>query len=173
MAHVARRRGLPVETTTFEAWHPGGRGGSISIISADAWHWVNPAQGARKAAQILRPAAHRPFLSFHVLDDPDIEELSTAHRKHAPSPGGRRPAEEHGRCPGSAGDGEDFVAVAQRDYRWSLALNADEWIGLISTFSDHHRMAPTDRSALFDRVREVIGRAGRGTVRTTSGTLLR
>ncbi|MDH6707216.1 SAM-dependent methyltransferase [Kitasatospora sp. MAA19] len=172
MAHVARRRGLPVETTTFEAWHPGGRRFDL-IISADAWHWVNPAQGARKAAQILAPGGHiARFWSFHVLDDPILEELDGVYRKHAPGVqvGGARQKSTAGvRDP--LADGEDFVAVAQRDYRWSLALNADEWIGLISTFSDHHRMAPTDRSALFDRVREVIESRG-GTVRTTSGTFL-
>ncbi|WP_051710839.1 class I SAM-dependent methyltransferase [Streptomyces sp. NRRL S-350] len=172
MARVARRRGLPVETTTFEAWDPGGRQFDL-IISADSWHWVNPEQGARRAARVLVPGGHiARFWNFHVLDDPILEELGGVYRKHAPGVqvGGARQKSTTGvRDP--LADGADFTAVAQRNYRWSLALNADEWIGLIGTFSDHHRMEPTNRSALFDGVRAVIEGCG-GTVRTTSGTFL-
>ncbi|QKW24898.1 class I SAM-dependent methyltransferase [Streptomyces seoulensis] len=172
MAQVARHRGIRVETTTFETWDPRGRRFDL-LVSADAWHWVNPAEGAGKAARVLVPGGHiARFWSFHVLDGPILEDLGRIYAEHAPGVevGGARQKSTAGvRDPLSAGD--DFVSVAQREYRWSLTLNGDEWIGLISTFSDHHRMDPRSRSVLFAKIRGLIDDRG-GTVRTTSGTFL-
>jgi len=39
---------------TFEAWDPAGRTFD-AVIAGQAWHWVDPAAGAVKAAQVLRP----------------------------------------------------------------------------------------------------------------------
>ena len=53
MAAVARRRGLPVEISTFEAWDPAGRRFD-AVVSGTAWHWVDPGAGATRAAEVLR-----------------------------------------------------------------------------------------------------------------------
>ena len=53
MAAVARRRGLPVEIFTFEAWDPAGRRFD-AVVSGTAWHWVDPVAGATRAAEVLR-----------------------------------------------------------------------------------------------------------------------
>lgn len=54
MAEVARNFGLPVDVATFEAWDPAGRRFD-AIVAAQAWHWIDPAAGAAKAADVLRP----------------------------------------------------------------------------------------------------------------------
>ena len=54
MARFARFRGLPVEVATFEAWDPEGRRFD-AVIAAQSWHWVDPVDGAAKAARVLRP----------------------------------------------------------------------------------------------------------------------
>ncbi len=54
MAGLARQSGLEVEVATFEAWDPAGRVFD-AVIAGQAWHWVDPAVGAVKAAQVLRP----------------------------------------------------------------------------------------------------------------------
>ncbi|MFF1918048.1 class I SAM-dependent methyltransferase [Streptomyces sp. NPDC058239] len=171
MARVARGKGLTVETTKFETWSPNRQFGLI--VSADAWHWLHPKAGARKAAEILRAGGYvARFWSFHVLDDAVLEDLEEVYRMCAPGVlpgGGRQKSTEGVRDP--LADDERFVPVAQRTYRWGLTMDADAWIGLIGTFSDHLRMAPSARAALFAGVREVIENRG-GTVRTSSGTFL-
>ena len=54
MAGFARRAGVEVEVATFEAWDSGGRTFD-ALIAGQAWHWVDPAAGAAKAARVLRP----------------------------------------------------------------------------------------------------------------------
>ena len=54
MASVAWRHSLMVEDGTFETWDPAGRTFDL-VISGQAWHWVDPEVGPRKAADVLRP----------------------------------------------------------------------------------------------------------------------
>src|SRR4029453_7083411 len=54
MPDFARRRGVEVETATFEAWDPAGRTFD-AVVAGTAWHWVDPVAGAAKAGRILRP----------------------------------------------------------------------------------------------------------------------
>src|SRR5206468_196610 len=53
---AARSYGLHVEAGTFEEWDAAGRTFDL-LIAGQAWHWVDPEPGARKAAAVLRPGA--------------------------------------------------------------------------------------------------------------------
>ena len=55
MAAFARRTGIEVEVSTFEAWDAAGRTFD-AVVTGQSWHWVDPVAGAAKAAQVLRPA---------------------------------------------------------------------------------------------------------------------
>jgi SAM-dependent methyltransferase len=55
MADFARRSGVEVEEATFEAWDPAGRNFD-AVVAGQAWHWVDPAAGAAKAADGIRQA---------------------------------------------------------------------------------------------------------------------
>jgi SAM-dependent methyltransferase len=68
MAEFARRTGVEVEVARFESWDPGGRTFDL-VVAGQAWHWVDPAAGAAKAAQVLRPRG-RLALFWHVFDAP-------------------------------------------------------------------------------------------------------
>src|SRR3954452_10575594 len=54
MAEIARRRGTEMEVAAIEDWEPGGRSFDL-VTSGQAWHWVDPAQGAARVAEALRP----------------------------------------------------------------------------------------------------------------------
>jgi SAM-dependent methyltransferase len=54
LAEFARRSGVEVEVSTFEAWEPPGRKFDV-VVSGESWHWVDPVAGAAKAADVLRP----------------------------------------------------------------------------------------------------------------------
>src|SRR3984885_6345032 len=54
MAELAAASGLDVEVAKFEQWDPAGRAFD-AVIAGQAWHWVDMAAGAGKAAAALRP----------------------------------------------------------------------------------------------------------------------
>jgi len=54
MAARAAERGVPVEVARFEEWEPSVHDVDL-VCSGQAWHWVDPEQGARRAAELLRP----------------------------------------------------------------------------------------------------------------------
>lgn len=68
MAGFARADGLDVEVATFEDWDPAGRRFD-AVVAGQAWHWVDPAVGAAKAADVLRPGGLLA-LFWHVFQPP-------------------------------------------------------------------------------------------------------
>lgn len=58
MPKSARQHGLEAEVATFEEGDPAGRR-LDAVAAGQTWHWVEPAAGAAKAAQVLR--ADSPF----------------------------------------------------------------------------------------------------------------
>ena len=53
MAEVARSHGVDVVVSAFEEWTPG-RTFDL-VCSGQAWHWIDPEMGYRRAAELLRP----------------------------------------------------------------------------------------------------------------------
>jgi SAM-dependent methyltransferase len=54
MAELARQFGVEVEEAKIEDWDPAGRRFDAAV-AGQAWHWIDPAAGAAKAAEALRP----------------------------------------------------------------------------------------------------------------------
>ena len=54
MAEFARGTGVPVEVSKFEAWDPAGREFD-AVVAGQSWHWVDPEDGRRQVARVLRP----------------------------------------------------------------------------------------------------------------------
>lgn len=54
MADFARSCGFEVDEATIEDWDPRGRSFD-ALVAGQTWHWVDPAAGAAKARQVLRP----------------------------------------------------------------------------------------------------------------------
>jgi SAM-dependent methyltransferase len=70
MAARAREHGFAVEDATFEEWDPAGRTFDV-IVAGQAWHWIDPAAGAAKAAGALRPGGR--LAVFWNVDQPPAE----------------------------------------------------------------------------------------------------
>ena len=48
------------ELTTFEAWNADQEAPFDAVASAQAWHWIDPATGYAKAAEVLAPSGVWP-----------------------------------------------------------------------------------------------------------------
>lgn len=154
MAAVARAHGLEVEVEVggFEDWDDRGRTFDL-IIAAQAWHWVDPARGAAKAARLLTENGTLAlFWNFDELDVDTRKVVDAVYRRRAPElvesvvTGGNRasdkPYADQLRLSGA------FGRVETRDYRWSLTYETADWLAMVGTHSDHLLLAGDKRAAL-------------------------
>ena len=174
MADVARGHGIAVEIAAFETWEDAGRQFDL-ITCAEAWHWIDPTLGIPKAARLLRVGGTIALLrNFYVVDEPVIDAFDAVYRRHAPEvtqvwrPTGRK---EH---PFSDSvdlfaDNGTFSSVETRTYRWERTLNADAWVGLAATASDHQLLGRERLAALLQELDAIIQSLG-GTVHSHGET---
>jgi SAM-dependent methyltransferase len=173
MAAVARRHGLDVEIASFETWDPRGRRFDL-ITSGQAWHWVDPAVGVPKAADLLRPGGTIAlFWNYDDLDGPTQAMLDAVYARWAPEllrsvvVGGNKQSDRP--HVGELEASGRFASVETRTYRWQHTFRQDEWVGMVQTHSDHLRLAPDRRAALVEALRIAIDEQG-GTIATQYGT---
>jgi SAM-dependent methyltransferase len=162
MAAVARGHGLEVEEATFESWAPGGRIFDL-LVSGQAWHWVDPEVGARKAAAVLRPGGTiglfwnqgRPVGDVGAALDavyervaPGLEEYSVLLRPLGPE---RFEAAGAGLLATRA-----FGEASITTYPWSRTYRRSEWLDHLMTHSDHRTMSAALRTVLLGDIGAVI-----------------
>ncbi|MCC3314807.1 class I SAM-dependent methyltransferase [Nocardia africana] len=143
MAAFARRDGLDVEVARLEEWDPAGRVFD-AVVSGTAWHWIDPVEGARKAAQALRPAG-RLALFWHVFDLPPAvaEAFAEVYRRLLPDSPFRPPTR-----PDRAVDPYESILVDSADgirdaggfgdvrrwrFDWERRYTRDEWLDQMPT----------------------------------------
>jgi SAM-dependent methyltransferase len=171
MAQVARRHGIRVELAPFETWNPAGR--TFDLLTAGhAWHWIDPAVGLARAAEVLNPGGTAAlFWNYHTVDQSLLAAFDAAYQLHAPE------LDVIGRDPSGLPDHDPFAAAKSftpgetRTYRWPRQLTADEWAGMLATFSDHQGLGWYRLTHLQAALRRAINNRG-GTVPSWCGTYL-
>jgi SAM-dependent methyltransferase len=170
MAAVARRvcaayDSVRIEQGDFERWDPSGRVFPL-VFAAQAWHWLDPAVGFAKAAQVLRPGGvlaafwNRPMWVRAALR----EVLIDAYRRAAPevldesdpmhpanSPSGD---ETQWRDGVAATDGLEGADV--REYEWSQTYSARDYAALLQTHSTVRVLDAGRREALVEAVASAV-----------------
>lgn len=168
MAQFARTQGLDVELATFESWNPRGRTFDI-VAAAQSWHWIEPRNGAQKAAAAVRPGGQLAIFG-HVFEPPgDIADaFADALRRAVPdSPfnnTGRRTLrvyeagyEQIARTLHESGS---FEEVEQWHFNWTKPYQRDEWLALLVT-TGGLTSVPTDKKAdILHAVGHAIDRRG-------------
>jgi len=173
MAAVARRNCAPftdveIEQSDFERWDPHGRRFPL-LVSAQAWHWVQPAAGYPKARQALTSdGILAAFWNLIAWETSDLRKaLLDAYQRAAPELSTDSPMH-----PASVDtDGEDwegeiaaadgFVDAGSRHYEWEHRYSAAEYVGFLATTSDIRLLADARRAELLAAVAAVIEAHGR------------
>jgi SAM-dependent methyltransferase len=153
MAAVARTKALEVEVASFEQWDARGRRFELAI-SAQAWHWIDPAAGAAKAATVLSGGGR--IACFWNLGDPPADvrgRLAPVYDRLAPElenlgNSGRRGEE----TAAALNDSGLFEPAEIQRFGWSRAYSTDEWLRFIATHSDHQALGEHRLGALLDGV---------------------
>jgi SAM-dependent methyltransferase len=172
MASVGRLRlkdypHVQFEQKTFEEWDLTPEAFDL-VYSAQAFHWVNQEVGYDKAAQALRPGGHLALFwnTQPALQNQIGDEIEQAYQKYAPMMEKRpwktreQEEEEHReQLQAIAGSGR-FEDVQLRRFPWSKRYTAQEYLGLLGTYSDHAILPKENRTGLLEQVAAVIDRHG-------------
>jgi len=170
MAGHARERGLEVEVATFETWATNGRAFD-TIVSGQAWHWVDPVAGAAKAASALRPGGR--FAVFWNVFQPPAglgKAIAEAYRRVLPDlPSGLwdRPFLEIYETMGAkTADGMRqagaFGEAEQWRFAWERPYTRGEWLEQVPTFGGFSRIPPDQQEQILAGIGAAIDAAGGG-----------
>lgn len=168
MAHLARRAGIEVEVSAFEAWDPAGRLFDV-VAAGQTWHWIDPVAGTAKAAQALRPGG-RLAVFWNVFDTPPdlAEAFAESYRRVAPEmpvqgrllPGLAVYSTMFAKAAEGIEQTAAFTGTEQWRYDWSRPYTRDEWLELVPTFGGHSRLAPGELAELLTEIGTAIDKVG-------------
>jgi SAM-dependent methyltransferase len=171
LAELARRRlgafeNVTIEISTFEDWQDRGRRFDV-VVSASAWHWVDPSIGWRRAHDLLRPGGWLALLGNVVVrraGEPEVY-AHTADLHERFSPGnpdwGHPPLEDEVRAADN-GWGLDSDPGALFDppvVRWHPTVQWFDGAGfadLLRSLSLYRRLDPDIREPLLEGIAERI-----------------
>jgi SAM-dependent methyltransferase len=170
MAEAARSTGIECEVAKFEEWDPAGRSFD-ALIAGQTWHWIDPAAGAVKAADVLRPGG-RIALFWNASEPPaDLRrafgQVPARVFPAAPSAWTHEGsiADGYARMVETAAAGLDatgaFGPVEQWRFEWDHVYSKDAWLDVLPTFGGLGSRLPADQlRALLDGTAEAIDAVG-------------
>jgi SAM-dependent methyltransferase len=173
MAAVARGHGLEVEVAPFERWDDRGRRFAL-LTCGQAWHWIDPRTGPRRAADVLEPEGTIALFWNYGESPPELQQaLDRIYAELAPE---LADSVVHRAAPPHLADDlraeGRFEEIEERNYRRQETYSTDQWIHLIGTHSDHLRLKPRRRDRLFEAVAAAVGSHGGAVVQEVTTYLL-
>lgn len=165
LAAVARRKlaGVPnvaVIVAAFEDW-PLPAEPFDAVVSATAFHWLDPSMRVAKAADALRPEGSLATISTNHIDGGDAQffvDVQDCYRRWVPGSGDIRPPTA-AEIPADSAELEHsgrFEPPTFRRYEWEQPYLAREYLDLLSTYSDHRALEQTVRRRLLDCISQLI-----------------
>lgn len=154
--------GVSFQLTRFEDWQ-GRRRFYDLVFSAQAFHWVDQAQGYAQAARALR-AGGWLALFWNLSPQPAgslCAELDAAYARCAPD---MKPAPDFrsliaGRTAGIRACGL-FGEPVVLEFPWVQRYSTADYLGLLGTYSDHILLPEDPRQALFGAIAEILDAHG-------------
>jgi SAM-dependent methyltransferase len=175
LAAVARRNlvGFPaveVVTAAFEDWSLPPEPFDL-VLSATAFHWIDPAVRVRKAADALRPGGSLATVATHHIAGGDqrffVQTQSCYERWDPETPPGGVPLPAAADIHGSSDEldrSHRFGPAEFRRYEWELNYPTSSYLDLLMTYSGHRALDPPARSGLLDCIARLIDTAYGGRI---------
>jgi SAM-dependent methyltransferase len=177
--NLAGFRDVEVIQAAFETWRPPDDAIFDLVFAATAWHWIDPAVKYQRAWELLRPAGHLAFWAATHVFPPDgdtfFRELQDVYDEIGDGQPSRTTWPQPGQLPGDTAEVEGsglFEHVAVSRYDWEIRYNAEEYIHLLDTFSDHIAMDAWKRDRLYSEIRRRLADRRDGSVRRHWGAVL-
>jgi SAM-dependent methyltransferase len=166
MAAIARHNlaqfpNVTVVASAFEDWQPS-NGTFDAVLSATAFHWLDPEIRMIKAAELLRPGGALGIISTHHIaggTDAFFADAQRCYERFDPGtpPDMRLTTDDE--SPEEAAEFDRsarFGRVEFRRYPWQQTYTAPEYLDLLMTYSGHRAMEPQARSDLFACITHLI-----------------
>jgi SAM-dependent methyltransferase len=157
MARVAAAKGIRVDQATFEEWQPAGRTFDL-VVFAQSFHWVHPQKALQKVAAILGQGGRLALLANRIIPTaPTQQELDKINADYFDvTARSIVNAEEEL----AAMLEERGFAVERRRCVEQLHYTTEEYLNLVSTYSNRLLLDPSAREELRSRLAQRIGPAG-------------
>ena len=163
---------VKVETTTFEDW-PLQASTYDLVMSAQAFHWVDPAVGYLKAAQALKPTGSLALI-WNLAAETETaiaQQLDQIYRTYANwrlKPIAARLEEKKLALMAS----QCFTEPVVKQYAWSLHYTTEQYLDLVRTQSDYLIQPAEMQRKLLDAIATAIEGNGGFIVRPYVSVLL-
>jgi SAM-dependent methyltransferase len=144
------------------------------VLAATAFHWIPTKVAFTRCANVLKPTGSLALL-WNFVDIPDnkfYNDLRAIYHKIAPGmrlslPPELRIERQRKKIVSSG----HFGPVTILRYPWQKEYDADSYIGLLKTMSDHAILAPQVRRDVFRAIRKLIAEDGRSFIRPVIAVL--
>ncbi|SRR6266446_2796698 len=156
---------VSIEESTFETWR-GGNGAFDLTISAQAFHWVDPAVKYVKAAAALRPGGALALIRNETSGlEPSLRaQLDAAYARWFPGVTwtAARDSVEPKRAEVAAEIARSglFGPVRSASFPWTASYTTRQYLDLLETHSDHALLEPRFRVPLYGAIVDAIERRG-------------
>lgn len=160
MAAVAAGRGIEVICTRFEGWDPEA---CDVVMSAQAWHWVDPVIGARVAAAAIRPGGRWIACWNHVVDGDVDAVVRSVYERLAPVLIDDRPASYAGdpafreRIEVGLDTTRAFAPMEVDRVDWADGLTGRRLAARLGSHSAHLALDPALRRQVFAALVDELG----------------
>ncbi|GAB2617794.1 methyltransferase type 11 [Paractinoplanes abujensis] len=174
MAARARRNlaqfpNVTVVAAAFEDWPPPD-GPFDVVLSATAFHWLDPGLRMSKVADLLRPGGSLGIVSTHHIAGGTNAFFADAQRCYerfdpATPPGMRLTTDDE--TPEETAEFDRsarFGPVAFRRYEWQQTYTAGEYLNLLMTYSGTRALAPQARNGLLACIAHLIDEVHGGAI---------
>lgn len=163
---------VTIETTTFENW-PIQPNTCDLVMSAQAFHWVDPEVGYFKVAQALKPEG-KIALIWNIATKPDsaiAQDLDQIYTTYAhwrtKSFDEQQQARER-----ELSDSPYFSKPTVKRYSWSLRYTTEQYLDLVRTQSDYLIQPKGKQQALLSAIASLIENNGGSLLRPYVSLLL-
>jgi SAM-dependent methyltransferase len=134
-----------------------------TVISATAFHWIDPDQRYALAGQVLRDRGSLALIRNDHALSPQSEAyyrgVAPIYERLAPEMGPPYQPPPEGEIPGLRDEmvaSGVFELVDERQFAWDQPYTASALIGLLRTYSQHRRLPSARRIALLGEVRHYV-----------------
>ncbi len=166
MAGVARAKLPEVEVIVadFDRWELPAASYDL-VISATAFHWLDPATRVARCADVLRPSGLLAVVSTdHVLGGSvqlfaDMMDCYARFTDDADTTG-LRPAEAIARDSSEIDATGRFRPVEFRRYEWEVTYTTSEYLEVLSSYSGHRALTTERRDRLYGCIGALIDAGG-------------
>ena len=152
------------DNDSFEYWNPQGELFDL-VVSAQAFHWINPRIGYPKISNILNNDGFMALMwIINLFPGNEIfNQVQEVYKSILPqnSPPNREPVEIQVKNKVKEIDTTElFEPVKALQYPFEIEYTSEQYLGLLNTYSDHRILEKQLKDKLYDGIKRVIDNHG-------------